>query len=113
MKISVPLISILSVLLFSVIIVQGGEWYINGNLHRRTITEWNQATYANKLATSGDMALASPKIKALFQKSGSVDRLRPFAVELVTCINEVASGEGYESMQVAEMTAGCMILMGW
>ena len=95
------------------VVYAGGNWYENGTLHRSTVAEWNRATYANKLATAADMALASPKIKALVKNSGSVDTLRPFAIELVACVNEAAAGQGYASMSVAKLAASCMILMGW
>ena len=89
------------------------RWYQDGDLHDKTVNDWKSATYANKLATSADMATASQKVKAVISQSGSVDAMKPFAVELMTCINEAAAGQGYENMKVAELAAGCMILMKW
>jgi len=87
--------------------------YAAGTLHRASVAGWNRATYANKLATAGDWALTRPQIYAKVKNSGSLDTLRPFAIELVTCVNEAAAGPGYSNMGVAELAAGCMILMGW
>jgi hypothetical protein len=100
-------------LVFNTVICAGGEWYQNGNLHHSNVAEWNKATYANKLATAADMVLVSTKIKNLVKESGDVDTARPFAVELVTCLNEAAAGEGYEDTDVATLAVMCMKLMGW
>jgi hypothetical protein len=59
------------------------------------------------------MALSSPKIKTKVKNSGSIDTLRPFAIELVSCIDEAAAGQDYGNMEVAEVAAICMISMGW
>ncbi len=89
----------------------GGRWYENGTLHKSSVAIWNNATYGNKLATSADWALAMPKIEAQVKKSGSMDTLRPFAVELVKCVNEAAARKGYDSMSTSELAASCMALM--
>ena len=88
------------------------KWYENGTLHKTSVAEWNSATYANKLATAADMAMANPQIKEKVMSSGSIDTLRPFAVQLVICIDEAAAGQGYGNTGVAQLAAGCMILMG-
>ena len=95
------------------VVYAGGRWYNNGTLHSASIAEWNRATYANKLATAADMALSSPKIKTKVKNSGSIDTLRPFAIELVSCIDEAAAGQDYGNTEVAEVAAICMISMGW
>lgn len=91
----------------------GGKWYQNGTLHSSSVGEWNGATYANKLATAADWAITRPQIKEKVRSSGSIDTLRPFAMELVTCVNEAAGGQGSGSMSAASLAASCMILMGW
>lgn len=90
-----------------------GNWYENGTLHRATVAEWNKASYSNKLATAADWSISRPQIKAKVKNSGSMDTLKPFAIELATCINEAAAGKGYGNMSATELAAGCMILMGW
>lgn len=89
------------------------EWYQNGSLHRSSVAEWKSATYENKLATASDWAINSSKIKEKVMKSGSMDTLKPFAAELVTCVNNAASGQGYGNTKTIELAATCMVLMGW
>jgi len=104
----------LLILFFSPLMVcAGGNWYENGTLHRSSVAEWNKASYSNKLATAADWSITRPQIKTKVKNSGSMDTLKPFAIELVTCINEAAAGKGYANMSATELAAGCMILMGW
>ena len=91
----------------------GDQWHSGGTLHRSTVAQWGEATYQNKLATSADWALASPKVKNLVKKSDSIDNLRPFAEKWLTCVNEASAGKGYEGMATSELVASCVILMGW
>jgi hypothetical protein len=105
--------SILVFCLFPLIVCASGNWYGNGTLHRASVAEWNKATYANRLATAADWSISRPQIKAKVKNSGSMDTLKPFAVELVSCINEAAAGKDYGNMSATEIAAGCMILMGW
>lgn len=91
----------------------GDKWYENGNLHKKTIADWKNATDSNKLATSADMALASPKIKALVKKSGNVDTLKPYAFGLKTCIDKATVDKKTNKMKVTEVAAACIILMKW
>lgn len=88
-------------------------WYEGGTLHRATVSQWNNSTYANRLATASDWAARRPNIKAEVRRSGTMETLRPYAEDLVECVDEAAAGQGYETTSVAELAAGCMILMGW
>lgn len=73
---------------------------------------WKSASSENKLATAADWALMSPAVKKKVQSSGSIDTNKPFAKELVTCINTAT--EGVElSGGVTDIAASCMVLMGW
>jgi predicted Zn finger-like uncharacterized protein len=89
------------------------KWYEGGTLHRATVSQWKRSAYSNKLATAADWAANLPRIKAEVTRSGNIETLRPFASNLVVCVDEAAAGEGYGSMSVAELAAGCAILMGW
>lgn len=111
-KVIFPVLAVLF-LAIPFIVCAEGKWYENGTLHRGSVADWNRATYANKLATAADWAITRPQVKKKVKNSGSIDTLRPFASELVTCINEAAAGQGYGSKSVAEVAASCMILMGW
>jgi hypothetical protein len=90
-----------------------GEWYENGTLHRANIQQWNSASYANKVATSADMAISHSKVSGKVRNSGNMSTLRPYAFELLTCINETSAGKGYETMKISEIAAMCIILMKW
>jgi len=91
----------------------GGAWYEGGNLHRKTVRSWKNASYSNKLATAADWALTSPKVKRIVKNSSSINTLKPFAKELVSCVDEASSGTGYEKQDVSGVAASCMVLMGW
>ena len=93
---------------------QIAEWYAGGTLHGATVSNWNKASYSNKLATAADWVVnISPRIKAEVQQSGSMDALRSYAAELVTCVNEAAAGQGYGNVNVGELAASCGVIMGW
>jgi len=89
------------------------QWYAGGSLHQSNISEWKAASHANKLATAADWVLVAPKIKALAQNS-NVEVLKPFAQELVTCVNEATEGhEQSDHSKTAEIATMCMMLMGY
>ena len=89
------------------------NWYSGGSLHRATIKQWNDATYSNKLATAADWTLKVPGILRELLQSGTMANLRPYASQLVECVDEAGSGKGGERIAASEMAASCMILMGW
>ncbi|MCI5123432.1 MAG: hypothetical protein D3925_02885 [Candidatus Electrothrix sp. AR5] len=95
--------------------ISTSEWYEGGSLHRANIARWNNATYSDKLATCADMALTRSWIKRKIQQSGDMDTLRPYAQELMTCINTASDDPmpEYEHMKLSEFAAMCMILMKW
>ena len=93
--------------------VSRSKWYNGGTLHKATVNQWKRSAYSNKLATAADWAITIPKIKAQVMRSGNIDTLRPFASELLICVDKAGAGEGYGNMSVAELAAGCAILMGW
>ena len=96
-----------------------GEWFVGGNLHNKTIMEWNRGSADNKLATAGDMAefllphLATPAL------------VKPYAEDLVKCMDETGKKnpnadekekqveEVLESTHVSEVAALCATFMGW
>jgi hypothetical protein len=94
-------------------LVYADLWYEFGNLHCSTVAKWNSASYAYKLATSGDMAMASSLVKSIVMQSGNIDTLKPFAINLVNCVNEAAADKGYENMKISQIAAACIILMKW
>lgn len=88
-------------------------WYSDGNLHNATIKQWKQASSSNQLATAADWTLKFPKIKRKVLKSGSMETLKPYAVNLVNCLNEASTEPGYDNMSSAEMATLCGISLGW
>lgn len=92
------------------------KWYEGGTLHQAVVSEWVEATYSNKLATSADM------ITGLYQdgslkdeitnKIKGIDDFKPLAVALTVCINEATRDldKKLEKMQVAEVATMCIIL---
>ena len=105
------LMSIITIM-FTPAIVAGERWYIGGNLHKQNLGNWRSATYANRLATAGDMAssvLGANKVA----RNGGLPWLRIKATELVSCIDQVAVDHRLNYMAVAEVAAACQILMKW
>ena len=88
----------------------GGEWYSGGTLHHSTGMDWRGADAANQLATAADLAgamLGEQQVIAL----GSIDALKPFAVELKMCIDEAVAGAEGRSLKVTELAAACGVLL--
>ncbi len=75
--------------------------------------EWKTASYAKKLATAGDMAITVPSILKKVKDSGTIETLKSYAIELMTCIDEATVDKSSDNMAVSEVAACCTILMGW
>ena len=67
---------------------QNQEWYEGGTLHRETAEEWVGASYRDRLSTSADFATAMLKSSIVWDDIDRVEDIRPYAVELKTCIDE-------------------------
>ena len=93
--------------------IMSKEWYAGGNLHTATVSEWNNASNTNKIATASDWVASSAKGKQVFKQTGDIDSLKPYVHALLNCVNEAAAGEGYENMKIAEIAASCIIMMGY
>jgi hypothetical protein len=88
------------------------QWYTGGTLHRATASQWTRASYANKLATASDWVAAILGAGEVRRRTGgNIDRLRPYAAQVVACVDEVAPVAG--NQQVAELAAACMVLLGY
>ena len=96
-----------------------GEWFVGGNLHNKTMREWNRGTADNKLATAGDMA------STLLPHLPTPALVKPYAEDLVICLDETGKKnpnanqnekkveETLENASVAEIASLCANLMGW
>jgi hypothetical protein len=91
------------------------KWYDHATLHKSTIEVWKKATKEDKLATSADWILtASPRISSEIKSSGSIDNLKPYANELVECIDKSINGvDTINNQQTTQSAIMCMTLMGW
>lgn len=88
------------------------QWYSGGTLHRATANQWRLAAYANKLATAADWVAAIMGERGVRQLTGGdMSRLRPYAAQLVTCIDEAAPAAG--NQRASELAAACMVLLGY
>ena len=99
------------VLLF-VVLGAYAQWHSGGTLHGANGATWKAASGSNRLATSGDFAaaiLGDRKVRSL----GTIDKLRPYAKEMKTCIDETVTGSQGDHLKVSEVGAMCAILMGW
>ena len=95
-------------------VIAGGASLEGGTLNGAFVGEWKMAPYTNKLATAADWIITRPRIKDKAYYSRIFQNLRPYAFELVQCVNQSTAGEGFDSnMSVAELATSCMILKGW
>ena len=90
------------------------NWYEGGSLHQSAVSQWKKSSQTNKLATAADWVLAAPKVKALAQNSSNIDVIKPYAQELVACVDKATDDQGItDKSKTAEIAATCMILMGY
>jgi uncharacterized protein YdeI (BOF family) len=83
------------------------KWYVGGDLHKKKISDWKNATDANKLATCGDFIV---RVK----KDLSLKELKDKASELKDCIDEATKGTNTSDQnKVNEIGALCLITMGY
>ena len=91
------------------------EWYEGGTLHEGTIGEWKRASAHDWLATAADFAYLLLQDQGHDLTSiGGLDGLRPYAEDIVTCVNESTVGLDAldDSLKTAETALLCVTLMG-
>lgn len=94
----------------------GEKWYQGGTLHKSTVAEWKSASAWNRRATAADWAMNTKRVQAIVFKAGNVDVAKPYAVELARCVDIAVSDDAtgkLDSINVAEIAVGCVILMKW
>lgn len=101
------------------------EWYEGGTLHEANGLEWQQATYANKLATAGDLVAASFKagklVPELANSITGVDDIKLMAAAIVTELDIVFAPDDdpemnikiFKNQKVNVTTAMLMVATGW
>ena len=88
------------------------KWYEGGNLHKSSPAEWKKSSHKNKMATAADWVLSRPSILKKVKRSGNIDTGKSYATELVVCIDTSLEGVDVGG-STAEISAACMVLMGW
>jgi hypothetical protein len=83
------------------------KWYSGGNLHKKNIRDWKNASDANKLATCADFIAGVKKDLSLID-------LKEEASQLRDCINEATKGtDTSDHSKVNEIGALCLVTMGY
>ena len=90
-----------------------GHWYVGGTLYNATAREWHSSSHENKLATAANWTLMQPRIRKISEKSSSMETVRPYAIELVACVDNISAWESYADDNISSLAAACMVSMGW
>jgi hypothetical protein len=103
-----------SLLLFGAILmapaVALADWYTGGTMHRATLGDWRTADPLDRLATAADWSvriLGEDRVRQV-----GMAGIRPYAEQLVACVDEVALEEGAAHFSAAEIAAACSTLLG-
>lgn len=101
------------------------EWYTGGTLHDGNGLDWQKASYANKLASTGDLVSAALDRKLLNAKvSGSIrsmNDIKGLSMQLVRELDVVfeplaSASENrrtFANQGVRETSIMLMMMMGW
>ncbi|MEM8594404.1 MAG: hypothetical protein AAGF06_06270 [Pseudomonadota bacterium] len=91
--------------------IQAQNWYEGGSLHQKSANDWVGATIENKLATASDWVAAFPKIKTAYAASNDMNLLKPFALALVECLDQVHMDN--PDTPLTQLVANCALDMEW
>lgn len=102
-----------------------GEWYEGGTLTDKGALNWQNASFANKIASSSDLVAAMYQKHLLNASITStikdVNDLAPYAIQLAVCVDGATKKEAdpkenkkiYTNQTVSGMAAICVMMMGW
>ncbi len=102
-----------------------GEWYDGGTLTDKGALIWQEASLANKIASSSDLVAAMYQKHLLNASITSdikdVNDLAPYAIQLAVCVDGATKKEAnpkdnrkmYTNQTVSGMAAICVMMMGW
>ena len=90
-----------------------GHWYVGGTIYEANARQWHESSYENRLATAANWTLMQPDIRKISRKSSTMDTVKPYAIELVGCLDRVSAGESSAEETVSSLAAACMVSMGW
>lgn len=82
-------------------------WFSGGTLHKSTIKQWRNATYANRLATSADYVVGYLNITNF----SDMTKIKQQATDLESCISKASEGGSADDEKVATIGAMCMVLL--
>jgi len=54
-----------------------------------------------------------PSIRKISKKSSTMETVKPYAIELVACVDQVTVEDSYADKNVSSLAAACMVSMGW
>lgn len=80
------------------------QWFKGGNLHNATVSQWNEASYQNKLATAADW-LAATEWKGHLNSPDDFNKIKVKAQMLVDAVDEVVAETEIGSLKVNEIAA--------
>ena len=89
------------------------QWYLGGTLQDATVSQWQEASYGNKLATAAVWVIMEPEVRKITQKSSTMSTVRPYAEELVGCIGSISADHIGRVQNVSSLAATCMVSLGW
>ncbi len=101
------------------------QWYEGGTLHEATGLDWQKATYADKLATAGDILARLNNVGSLSPqiagRVNEIDDYKPLAAELVTQLDDAFAPDPdpaqnermFANQTVKETSVMVMAMMGW
>lgn len=84
---------------------QDQSWVSGGSLHKATMGEWKQASYANKLATVSDWLVAARR-----EKYSDLASVKADAKLFILDMDEGARNPELASIKAAEFAAGVMVI---
>lgn len=105
MKLNYALLMVISGLMFSGILT-AAEWYEGGTLHKATAKTWHASSAQNQLATSADFVAAAKAAKSMAQ-------LQLRSAALKTCISTSTADPDHRYLEVSEVAAVCIVLLGY
>lgn len=82
------------------------SWMSGGTLHKATMREWEQATYANRLATAADFIAATQNVDY-----GNLGQFKQMATQLEACISKAGEGGSADNEQVVVISSYCLTLL--
>ena len=89
------------------------QWYVGGTLQDATVSQWQEASYENKLATAAIWVIMEPEVRKITQKSRTMSTVRPYAEELVGCIGSISADHIGSAQNVSSLAATCIASLGW